>query len=81
MKTKFREALLRQVAPVSTNLILCYLAEHVLGMPRSYRVSRPRSPRRNPNPFLFLICGTPTEVAGRMDTLKLWSAPDRRSPD
>jgi len=25
-----------QVAPISTNLILAYLAEHVLGMPRSY---------------------------------------------
>jgi hypothetical protein len=33
---KFRETRLYQVAPISTNLILSYLAEHVLGMPRSY---------------------------------------------
>ena len=32
----FRETRLYQVAPISTNLILSYLAEHVLGMPRSY---------------------------------------------
>ena len=31
-----REARLYQVAPISTNLILSYIAEHVLGMPRSY---------------------------------------------
>jgi alkylation response protein AidB-like acyl-CoA dehydrogenase len=36
VERKFREARLYQVAPVSTNLILSYLAEHVLGMPRSY---------------------------------------------
>src|SRR5438309_3765027 len=33
---KFRETRLYQVAPISTNLVLSYLAEHVLGMPRSY---------------------------------------------
>src|SRR5438093_3404898 len=33
---KFRETRLYQVAPISTNLILSYLAEHVLGLPRSY---------------------------------------------
>ncbi|MEA2955005.1 MAG: acyl-CoA dehydrogenase, partial [Alphaproteobacteria bacterium] len=33
---KWRETRLFQVAPISTNLILAYLAEHVLGMPRSY---------------------------------------------
>jgi acyl-CoA dehydrogenase len=33
---KFRETRLYQVAPVSTNLILSYIAGHVLGMPRSY---------------------------------------------
>jgi acyl-CoA dehydrogenase len=33
---KFRETRLYQVAPISTNLILAYLGEHVLGMPRSY---------------------------------------------
>ena len=33
---KFREARLYTVAPISTNLILSYLAEHVLGLPRSY---------------------------------------------
>jgi acyl-CoA dehydrogenase len=32
----FRETRLYQVAPISTNLILAYLAEHVLGLPRSY---------------------------------------------
>jgi acyl-CoA dehydrogenase len=36
VERKFREARLYQVAPVSTNLILAYLGEHVLGMPRSY---------------------------------------------
>jgi len=36
IERKFRETRLYQVAPISTNLILSYLAEHVLGMPRSY---------------------------------------------
>jgi acyl-CoA dehydrogenase len=36
IERKFREARLYQVAPISTNMILSYLAEHVLGMPRSY---------------------------------------------
>ena len=36
VERKFRETRLYQVAPVSTNLILGYLAEHVLGLPRSY---------------------------------------------
>jgi acyl-CoA dehydrogenase len=36
VERKYREARLYQVAPVSTNLILAYLAEHVLHMPRSY---------------------------------------------
>ena len=36
VERKFREARLYQVAPISTNLILAYLAEHVLGLPRSY---------------------------------------------
>ena len=36
IERKFREARLYQVAPISTNLILSYLAEHVLKMPRSY---------------------------------------------
>jgi acyl-CoA dehydrogenase len=36
IERKFREARLYQVAPISTNLILSYLAEHVLGLPRSY---------------------------------------------
>jgi len=36
IERKFREARLYQVAPISTNLILSYLGEHVLGMPRSY---------------------------------------------
>lgn len=36
VERKFREARLYQVAPISTNLILSYLAEHVLDMPRSY---------------------------------------------
>jgi alkylation response protein AidB-like acyl-CoA dehydrogenase len=36
VERKFREARLYQVAPISTNLILSYLAEHVLNMPRSY---------------------------------------------
>jgi alkylation response protein AidB-like acyl-CoA dehydrogenase len=36
VERKFRETRLYQVAPISTNLILSYVAEHVLGMPRSY---------------------------------------------
>src|SRR3954469_4307778 len=36
VERKFRETRLYQVAPVSTNLVLCYLAEHVLDLPRSY---------------------------------------------
>ena len=36
IERKFRDTRLYQVAPISTNLILSYVAEHVLGMPRSY---------------------------------------------
>jgi acyl-CoA dehydrogenase len=36
IERKFRETRLYQVAPISTNLILSYLAEHVLGLPRSF---------------------------------------------
>ncbi len=36
VERKFRETRLYQVAPISTNMILAYLAEHVLGLPRSY---------------------------------------------
>ena len=36
IERKFRETRLYQVAPISTNLILGYVAEHVLGLPRSY---------------------------------------------
>ena len=36
IERKYREARLYQVAPISTNLVLSYIGEHVLGMPRSY---------------------------------------------
>ena len=36
IERKFRETRLYQIAPVSSNLILAYIAEHVLGLPRSY---------------------------------------------
>ena len=36
IERKFRETRLYQVAPISTNLILAFMAEHVLGLPRSY---------------------------------------------
>jgi len=36
VERKFRETRLYQVAPVSTNMVLSYVAEHVLGLPRSY---------------------------------------------
>ncbi|MHC5656216.1 acyl-CoA dehydrogenase family protein [Stappia sp.] len=36
VERKFREARLYQVAPISTNLILCFIAEQVLGLPKSY---------------------------------------------
>jgi acyl-CoA dehydrogenase len=36
VERKFRETRLYTVAPISTNLILSFVAEHVLGLPRSY---------------------------------------------
>jgi acyl-CoA dehydrogenase len=36
VERKFRETRLYQVAPISTNLILCYIAERALGLPKSY---------------------------------------------
>src|SRR6478609_3441260 len=36
VERKFRETRLYQVAPISTNLIYCYVAEHLLGLPRSF---------------------------------------------
>ena len=36
VERKFRETRLYQVAPISTNMVLSYVAEHVLGLPRSY---------------------------------------------
>jgi acyl-CoA dehydrogenase len=36
VERKFRETKLYQIAPISTNLILSYLGEHILGMPRSF---------------------------------------------
>jgi len=36
VERKFRETRLYQIAPVSTNLVLSYIAEHVLGLPKSY---------------------------------------------
>ncbi len=36
IERKFRETRLYQIAPISTNLVLCYIAEHVLQLPRSY---------------------------------------------
>ncbi len=40
VERKFREARLYQVAPISTNLILCFIAEQVLGLPKSYGEGR-----------------------------------------
>ena len=36
VERKFRETRLYRIAPISNNLVLSYLAEHVLGLPRSY---------------------------------------------
>ena len=36
IERKWREARLYQTAPISTNMVLAYLGQHVLGMPRSY---------------------------------------------
>jgi len=36
IERKWREARVQRTAPISTNLILSYLSEHVLGLPRSY---------------------------------------------
>ena len=41
IERKFRETQLYQVAPISTNLILTYVAEHVLGLPRSVLMTPP----------------------------------------
>ncbi|WP_104018697.1 acyl-CoA dehydrogenase family protein [Roseovarius nitratireducens] len=40
VERKFREARLYQIAPISTNLILCHIAERVLGLPKSYGPGR-----------------------------------------
>ncbi|MDZ7710748.1 MAG: acyl-CoA dehydrogenase family protein [Roseovarius sp.] len=42
VERKWREARLYQIAPISTNLILCYIAEQVLGLPKSYGAGRGR---------------------------------------
>src|SRR6267142_1894581 len=42
IERKFRETRLYQVAPISTNLIFSYVAEHLLGLPRSFRGDRRR---------------------------------------
>ncbi|HKA53277.1 MAG TPA: acyl-CoA dehydrogenase family protein, partial [Candidatus Binatia bacterium] len=36
VERKFRECRLFSIAPISNNMVLNYVAEHVLGMPRSY---------------------------------------------
>ena len=36
VERRWREARISRIAPISTNLVLAYVAEHVLGMPRSY---------------------------------------------
>ena len=36
IERKWRECRLYQIAPISTNMILAYIGQHVLGMPRSY---------------------------------------------
>ena len=36
IERKFRESRLYQIAPISTNMILGYIGQHVLGLPRSY---------------------------------------------
>ncbi len=41
IERKFRETRLYQVAPISTNLILCHIAERVLGLPKSYGRTEP----------------------------------------
>ena len=47
MERKFRETRLYQVAPISTNLILSFVAEHVLGLPRSYVMAEADHPLGN----------------------------------
>jgi acyl-CoA dehydrogenase len=36
IERKFRESRLYQIAPISTNMVLGYIGQHVLGLPRSY---------------------------------------------
>jgi acyl-CoA dehydrogenase len=36
VERKWRECRLYQIAPISTNMVLAYIAQHVLGLPRSY---------------------------------------------
>ena len=44
MERKFRETRLYSVAPINNNLVLAYVGQHVLGMPRSYWASKLRRP-------------------------------------
>ena len=52
IERKFRETRLYQVAPISTNLILSFISEHVLGLPRSY-LRNPLPSRREREYFPF----------------------------
>jgi acyl-CoA dehydrogenase len=36
VERKWRESRIYQIAPISTNMVLAYVAQHVLGLPRSY---------------------------------------------
>ena len=56
VERKFRETRLYQVAPISTNLILSYLAEHILGLPRSDETSRAIAVQRHNADGLHFHC-------------------------
>ena len=69
VERKFRETRLYQVAPISTNLILSYVGEHVLGMPRSFLMAggcRWRDHRRlrssKPSPRRSARASSPTSA-------------------
>ncbi len=73
VERKFRETRLYQVAPISTNLILSYVAEHVLGLPRSYS--------RTPDAAVRRIDRRLRRTGGRRAVLQLaaWPMPARMS--
>ena len=75
VERKFRETRLYQVAPISTNLILSYVAEHVLGLPRSFLDHR----RQRPSHRMLPLSRHPRHHPGARDRGAVLYAPACRS--